>query len=176
MKEESPFSVGTSLVDVDADAVDAVLGSGTAAAHLTSKRRHHASGASAITTPALSTANNGGKIELLDNFLFPSGKAGNGNFADVVEVEAPKGVSSSNSGGSILSFMDRLKSSSSGGPTASSFGLAHDSVTSSLDPDKDIIGNAKPKQNSSSSGAPVVLEDIKTKMSNFGFSTLATLR
>ncbi len=175
MKEESPFSVGSSLVDVDADAVDAVLGSGTAAAHLTTKRRHHASGASAIAAPVLSASNNAGKIELLDNFLFQSGKASSSSAADVVEVEAPKGNPSSSSGNSILSFMDRLKPTSAA-PMPSSFGHESNLVASSSNLDKDSVPYGKPKQNSSLSSAPIVIDEIKAKMSIFGSSTLATLR
>ena len=162
MKEECPYSIGSSLVDVSADAFDTVFGAGASSSQLGTKRppvrpsltSGSLSAGSLMPSTVLPVVAQGG----LDNFLFSNNKS---SAADVIEVEAPKGSGSATGG--LLSFMDRLKTSAA--PVNSS---------------KEHIASTPVMSNSNVddvSVSPVVgIEEIKNKMSIFGSSTLASFR
>jgi hypothetical protein len=89
MKEECPYSIGSALVDVEGDTLDAVFGAGTAASFLNSRRPGGAGGGSAGAQTAVAAAGSSGFLSSLSKAdIFAKGGSG-----DVVEVTAAQSQS-----------------------------------------------------------------------------------
>ena len=173
MREECPYSISSSLVDIDAQMLDNVFGTGTASAHLHVRRAMNtAAGTSGAAVAPTTPAASGFLSSLSKADIFAGPRDGNIR-GDVVEVTPPAAKPTSATGASgILSFMSSMKASQSGSAnTSDAYG---DKGTSSdiRTVDSTSVGNA-----TTAPGASMErIDDLKSKMSIFGSNTLASLR
>lgn len=165
MKDDCPFSVSSSLVDVEADTLDTVFGQGSASAHLSIRRgvsTHLPNISGGCCADGIVTSGSSSFLASLAKAdIFASGSNNDG---DVVEVSAPQNKPASSGSGGLLSFMSK-KVSTAGVPVSSDTAA---NITSDNTASRSAIASSAP------SGER--LGELKSKMSLFGSSTMASLR
>lgn len=165
MKDDCPYSVDSCLVDVEGDTLDTVFGPGTASTQLHSRR---AGGGSDAASGQGGPAGGSSFLSTLSKAdIFAGSNTAGG---DVVEVSPPQNSKPGAVGSSgLLSFMSSIKSNQ---PTPAG-------ETNPGNSDSSATSESVASVSTGGSGAPPSgerLGELKSKMSLFGSSTLASLR